>query len=97
MMPVRPKKGPMLLDEAHTIGLQALGFLAEDEARIGRFMALTGLSAEDLQARATSSDVLQAVLEHLLENESLLLVFAAQSGIKPDEIQPAWHVLSGAQ
>jgi hypothetical protein len=83
-------------DQAETIALQALGFLAEDVQRLGRFLALTGLGPAELKAEAGSARMLAAVLDHLMKDESLLLVFAAGSAIAPELIAAAHRQLEGA-
>lgn len=82
-------------DQAETIALTALGFLAEDAQRLGRFLALTGLGPAELKAEARSPRILAAVLDHLLKDESLLLVFAASNSIAPELIAPAHRMLDG--
>lgn len=81
-------------DEAEKIALQALKFLAEDGARLGRFLSLTGIGPAELRASAGERHVLAAVLGHLLEDESLLLMFASGYRIAPEEIRKAHGVLS---
>lgn len=76
-------------DHAETIALQALGFLADDPERLGRFLGLTGMGPAELSEKAQTPQVLLAVLEHLLQDEGLLLVFAASSGTPPEDIAPA--------
>jgi hypothetical protein len=80
-------------DQAETIALTALGFLAEDGQRLGRFLALTGLGPAELKAEAGSARVLAAVLDHLLHDESLLLTFTANHGVAPETIAPAQALL----
>jgi Protein of unknown function (DUF3572) len=80
-------------DSAETIALSALAFLAEDLQRLGRFLALTGLGPGELRAGARSARIQAAVLNHLLQDESLLLVFAASHGIAPELIAPAQALL----
>jgi hypothetical protein len=82
-------------DEAETIALRALGFIAEDEDRIGAFMGETGISPDDLRESATSPAILTAVLDYLTRDESLLLMFAANADIQPERISPALMVLNG--
>lgn len=81
------------LDTAEGIGLAALGFLAEDMARLGHFLSLTGLGPDELRAEAGSPRMLAAVLEHLLGDEALLLSFTANCGYAPDSVVPAWDAL----
>ena len=77
------------LDRAEEIGLTALTFLAEDAARLGRFLALTGMGPEELRRSAGFPSTLAAVLEHILRDESLLLVFASAKGVPPESLDPA--------
>jgi len=80
---------------AGEIGLAALVFLCSDRSRLGRFLDLTGLSPADLQQQAQLPSLQAAVLDHLLGDESLLLVFTSSSGIAPEHVAPARSILSG--
>jgi hypothetical protein len=80
-------------DQAESIALSALAFLAGDLQRLGRFLALTGMGPGDLRAEAHTPRVLAAVLDHLLRDESLLLVFTAGHGVAPELIGPAHALL----
>jgi Protein of unknown function (DUF3572) len=82
-------------EEAETIALRALGFIAEDEDRIGAFMGETGISPDDLRLSATSPDILAAVLDYITRDESLLLMFATNTDVPPERITPAFMVLNG--
>jgi len=81
-------------DTAETIAISALAFLADDEQRLGRFLALTGLGPAELKAEAHTSRILAAVLDYLLQDESLLLVFSASNHIAPELISPARQLLA---
>lgn len=90
------KRGPQPIeDEAQAVGLAALVFLTEDADRIGRFLSETGLTPADLRNAAGTPDGLVAVLDHLLADESALLVFAAGASIDPATVAPAREVLAG--
>lgn len=82
----------MVADQAEAIALQVLAYLAEDVQRLGNFLALTGLGPEELRAQAREPQLLAAVLDHLMREESQLLVFAANYGLAPELIGQA-HVL----
>jgi len=84
----------MDLDTAETIAISALTFLAGDEQRLGRFLALTGLGPAELKAQAHTPRLLAAVLDHVLQDENLLLVFATSSRIAPELITPAQQLLA---
>ena len=83
----------MSLDAAQELGITALTFLAEDMTRLGRFLTLTGQGPASLREHAREPQLLAAVLEYLMSDESLLLVFAATSGTPPELIAPAHQVL----
>ena len=91
-------KGQRLtIDEAKTLALQGLTFLASDAERLSRFLTLTGIDPGELRGWDANTGLQGAVLEHLLADESLLLVFAAEIDAPPERIGPAYHLLSGAQ
>ncbi len=77
------------------LAIQALGFIAEDPERLTRFLGMTGIPAERMRAAAREPGFLAGVLEHMLGEESLLLAFAASSGIDPAEVVRARGALSG--
>jgi len=84
----------MDVGRAEEIGVAALIFLAADLQRLGRFLALTGLGPAELKAEARTPRMLAAVLDHLLRDESLLLVFAATNQLAPEDIAPARRLLA---
>lgn len=77
------------LDSARQLGLDALLFLVQDQARIAAFLGTSGMDATTLRERAREDGTMVAVIEYLLANESLLLVFAAHGSYRPDDVQPA--------
>lgn len=91
---LKPPK--MTVDGAEAIGLEALGFLAEDSQRLDRFLSLTGIDPSALRSAADAPSTLIAVMDHLLSDESLLLVFAASRGFRPDDIAPARDLIDQA-
>ena len=88
------KKARLTLDDAESIALQGLTFLASDPERMSRFFALTGIAPGELRSWNDEPRLQAAVLDHLLGDESLLLVFAAEAGIAPEDAAPARDVLS---
>jgi len=75
------------------LAIQALAFLAEDEERLGDFLALSGLTVDGLRAAAGKPDFLIAVLEHLLQDEMMVMAFAASADVDPASIAPACRKL----
>lgn len=86
----------MSLEQAETLALEALGWLAADEAAIGRFLDLSGMGAADLKAVASSRDTATAVVDFLLGDEELLLRFCAETGTPAEALHRAQHLLGGA-
>jgi len=80
---------------AEIIALQALAFLASDDDWLGRFMALSGINGEGLKARAGEPELLAAVLDHVLGDESLLFLFCEDANLPPETPQQARHSLAG--
>ena len=83
-------------EDAATMALAGLAFLAEDGPRLGRFLALTGIGPDQLRAVADAPETLLAVFDHLLGDESLLLVFTATKAIAPESVAPARAALARA-
>jgi hypothetical protein len=75
--------------------LKALAFLAADEARLERFLALSGAAPQSLANEASSPAFLEGVLAHLLADEPMLLEFCANEGLRPDAPGQARFILAG--
>jgi hypothetical protein len=77
------------------LAVAALGFLAGEPERLGRFLALSGLGPESLRAAARQPEFLAGVLNHMLGDEKLLLAFAQHAEIDAEEVARAQRALSG--
>jgi hypothetical protein len=82
-------------EDAEMLAVQALSFLAEEPERLGIFLSLTGIGPEAVRTAADEPGFLAGVLEHILDNESLLLAFAESAGADPADIARARHALGG--
>jgi hypothetical protein len=82
-------------EDAEGIAIMALGFIAGDPERLGKFLSLTGLGPENLRAAAREPHFLGQILGHIADDESLLLSFAANQGIAPEKIMRARILLAG--
>jgi hypothetical protein len=80
-------------DTAEALAARALAFLAAEPAQLARFLALTGLGPDDIRRQIGSPELLAAVLEHLAHDEPLLLVFAAEAHLPPQDVGRALAVL----
>jgi Protein of unknown function (DUF3572) len=81
--------------EAENLAIEALLFLAQDQERLSRFLALTGLEGQDLRAAASQPGFLAHVMDYLAQDESLLIAFAAEKHIKPEAVMRAGARLAG--
>ena len=93
MMLKRPKPKTLDRDEAAEIGMSALAFIASDDDRLAKFLALTGISPGDLVAGAREPASLAAVIEYLCGDESLLLVFSSEAGLAPERVAASQAIL----
>ncbi len=83
-------------EAAAELAVEALLFIAAEASRLARFLNLSGYRPEDIRAQASSDEFLAGVLDFLLEDESLLLVFASHSGRDPAQAAAARRALSPA-
>ena len=79
-----------------TIALKALAYLAGDEDALNQFSAVTGMAVEDLKAGANDIGFLAGILDYFLQDEALLLAFAASEELAPETIVRARQHLPGS-
>lgn len=89
-MPPKPA-----MPDPEDLAIAALGFLAEDPERLGRFLALTGVDPGSIRLAAREPHFLASVLDHLITDEALLVAFAANNRIQPETVARAHTKLSG--
>jgi len=92
---MRPKTTDSM-QEAEVTALKALGFLAAEPERLSRFMELSGLDLQAIRAAAGEPGFLGGLLDHLLADDSLLLIFAEEHGLRPERIAQLRRKLPGA-
>ena len=83
-------------ERAQTIALKALAYLAGDEDWLNHFLNATGMDLGDLKAGAADTGFLAGLMDYFLQNEALLLAFAASEELAPDTIVRARQHLPGA-
>jgi len=81
-------------DRAETLALDGLAFLAGSPDRIGQFLKNSGLDAAELRRRAADPDILRAVLDFLLSDDSLVADFCRSEGLEPRDLHMANHLLA---
>lgn len=92
--PMKPRVG-MPPETAEQLAIQALSFLAGDPERLGRFLAVTGISPDAIRAAAAEPGFLAGVLGYLAADEKLASDFIAETASAPGDIARAHIALGG--
>jgi hypothetical protein len=79
---------------AEDIAIRALGFLASEPERLGRFLSVTGLGPENLRAAAREPRFLASVIDHVAGDETLLMALASNLNLAPETIAQANAILN---
>lgn len=82
-------------EQAETIALQALSFLAKDDELLSHFLMVTGLTPQELKKRVREPDLLGGVLDAILADDKILLGFCNSTSLSPDTIVQARRALPG--
>jgi len=72
--------------DSTALALSALAWVLSDDARAGRLLALTGLTAEDLRARIGDPALHDAVFAFLEAYQPDLLACAEALGVPPAQL-----------
>src|SRR6476646_1895583 len=86
---IRSSKDRVRREAAETLAIAALKFLASEPEHLGGFLAATGIGPTDIRAASRDANFLVGVLDHFSGNEPLLVAFAQERGIDPNEIERA--------
>jgi hypothetical protein len=84
------------MEDAEETAIAVLVWLAGEPELMGRFLALTGLEADNLRDAAREPGFLAGVLGFLMNHEPTLMDFCAASGTKPESVARAFQALGGA-
>ena len=76
-------------NDPEALALAALAATLAEDSRAERFLALTGLDAGTLRARAGERSLLAATLGFLENHEPDLVAVAAAVGVKPEALVAA--------
>jgi hypothetical protein len=80
-------------EEAESVAIAALGFVAGDAELLPRFLAVTGIEAASIREAAREPGFLAGVLDFLLAHEPSLMRFAAETGTDPAAVAKARRML----
>ena len=84
-------------EDGAQVAIEALAWLAADEVRLERFLAISGLGPHNLRRAAAEPKFLAAILDYIASNETLLILFAQESARRPEDIAAARAALSGPE
>ena len=84
-------------DQAETIALRALAFLAHEEDLLTQFFATTGLTPQDLKDHFREPELLAGVLDAILADDSVLLAFCNSTSLSPETLILARRTLPGGR
>lgn len=94
MDPFAPKRARLTHADAERLAIDALSFIAAEPGLLGQFAAVTGHTPATIRAEISSPEFLVGILDFLMSDESLLLVFASHQGVTPMEITAARQALA---
>jgi hypothetical protein len=90
----RPAGPPVLsAEDAQTIALRAIAFIAADDELLSRFVALTGCGMDIIRERIGDPAFLGGVLDFILGDEPSLLAFVETAELTPETPMAARHKL----
>jgi hypothetical protein len=87
----KPVQNPR--EVAEIVAIQALSFLAADSARLGAFLAESGIGPETLRQSATDPQFLISVLDFVLRDDATVKAFSEVAKLHPTNIAAARQVL----
>jgi Protein of unknown function (DUF3572) len=77
------------------IALLYMAYLASDDEKLGAFCNQSGVGQAELSERLTDPSFQAFLLDHVLQDETELLAFAAENNLKPETIMIARSKLPG--
>lgn len=81
--------------DAESIAIDGLAFIAGNDELLPRFLGLTGIPADQIREAAREKGFLAGVLQFLLAHEPSLLSFCEHSGHAPESVSNAADSLAG--
>jgi hypothetical protein len=96
--PRRPvgREAKLTREDAETLAIRAVGFLAAREDLFLRFVTLTGMTVDQVRGQLAEPAVLGAVLDFVLADEALVLALVQELDVAPELPARARRLLPGA-
>lgn len=90
-----PVSATLTADAAITLAYKALAHMARCDVQSARFLADTGMTADDIAPSAGDPEFLAAVLDFFLSDDSALVALAAAIDVAPENVVAARRHLPG--
>jgi hypothetical protein len=87
----------MKQESAEMVAVQALGWLAGNDDLLPVFLGATGVTADDLRARAADPAFLGSVLEFLMQDDAWVIAFCDNIGVPYETPMQARVALPGGE
>lgn len=79
---------------AQETAIAILGWLAGEPDMLGRFLALSGVQADQLRQAVDDPGFLAGIVDFLASHEPTLLAFCAATDTAPETVMMAWQYFS---
>ena len=80
-------------EEAETVAVKALSFVAADPELLQRFLAITGIEAHAVRRAASEPGFLAGVLQFILAHDPTLIRFTEETSTPPAAVGKALRAL----
>jgi hypothetical protein len=84
-------------DNAEILALRALSWAAAVPGALPRFVAQSGLELDDLRRQADNPELLAALLDFLMSDDSLVRAFCEEEGLESRQLHLARNHLPGGE
>lgn len=84
-------------ENAETVALKALAWLAENDELLPNFMATTGLGVDELRSRAQDAELLASVLDFILMDDAWVAGFCEAEGLPYESLMGLRQALPGGE
>lgn len=90
-----PKNVAKSTQTAEETAIAILRWLADEPDMLRRFLALSGMHADQLRDAVNDSGFLAGMIDFVMAHEPSLMAFCDATGTSPETVVYAWHHYSG--
>lgn len=83
----------MSAEQAQSVAIDAISFLAGDPPLLGRFLAMSGIEPDQIREAAEAPGFYAGVLQFIAAHEPTLLAFAGAADVAPETVLTALEAL----